>query len=138
VHALYAARGGRAAASFLDPEMVPFFLTVAGAEAAARLGRHGSARVRLSSRVVLPLAPSAATLACLAKVDGVRPLAAIWQEVAAARQEAPGELAAAVAPELERLNALNWLCLRHRSCPPPPMLAYAFRGDAGALVAEPE
>jgi SAM-dependent methyltransferase len=136
VHAFYAARGGRGPASFLDPEMVPFFLTVAGAEAAAHLCRHGTARVKLSSRVVLPLSPSPAALACLAKVDGVRPLAAIWQEVAAARQEAPGPRAAAVAPELDRHNALNWLCLRHASCAPPPMLAYAFRGDAAALVGD--
>jgi hypothetical protein len=136
VHAFYAARPGRAAASFLDPELVPFFLTVPGAEAALRLCAHGTARVVLSSRQTLTLTPSAAARACLAKVDGVRPLATIWREVAGERGQAPEEIAAAVAPELDRLNALNWLCLRHRACPPPPMLAYGYRGDAAALVAD--
>jgi SAM-dependent methyltransferase len=136
VHTVYAARPGRAPASFLDPDMVPFFPTVAGAEAARRLCERGTARVGLSSRLVIPLAPSPAALACLAGVDGVRPLADLWREAANALNDAPERVGAAVAPELERLCALNWICLRHRSCPPPPMLAYAFRGDAASLLVE--
>ncbi|HSB73122.1 MAG TPA: methyltransferase [Candidatus Methylomirabilis sp.] len=130
LHTLYAARPGRAAASFRDPDMVPFFLTVPGAEAAERLRGRGAVRVRLSSRVAVAVAPSPAALACLALVDGVRPLAEIWRAAAAVLGEEADRVAAAAAPDLDRFNAFNWLCLRHRSCPPPPSLAYGYRGDA--------
>jgi hypothetical protein len=63
-------------------------------------------------------------------VDGVRPLAEIWRSAAAVLGGDAAGVAAAAAPDLERINALNWLCLRHRSCPPPPSLAYGYRGDA--------
>ena len=130
VHALYAARPGTEAASFLDPDMVPFFLTAPGAEAAKRLHARGAVTVRLSSRIAVPVAPSPAALACLALVDGMRPLAEIWREAAMLLGEDASGIAAAAAPDFDRFNALNWLCLRHRSCAPPPLIAYGYRGDA--------
>ncbi|MBI4294159.1 MAG: methyltransferase [Betaproteobacteria bacterium] len=130
LHTLYAARPGCRAASFRDPDMVPFFLTVPGAEAAERLRGRGAVKVRLSSRIVLAVAPSPPALACLALVDGARPLAEIWREAAAVLGEDADRVAAAAAADLERFNAFNWLCLRHRSCPPPPSLAYGYRRDA--------
>ncbi len=130
LHTLYAARSKCSAASFCDPDMVPFFLTVPGAEAAERLRRRGAVKVRLSSRITLTITPSPAALACLTLVDGVRPLAEIWRAAAAVLGEDADRVAAAAAPDLERFNAFNWLCLRHRSCPAPPSLAYGYRGDA--------
>ena len=130
LHAFYAARPGREAASFRDPEMVPFFLTRPGAEAAEKLRDGGAVKVQLSSRITLAVEPSPAALACLPLVDGVRPLADIWRAAAAALGEDPDTLAAAAASDLERFNAFNWLCLRHRSCPPPPSVAYGYRRDA--------
>ena len=130
VHALYAARPGRRAASFLDPNMVPFFLTAPGAAAAKRLHERGSVAVRLSSRTEVAVAPSPATLACLARVDGVKPLAEIWGEAAAILGDDADKIAAAAAPDFDRFNAFNWLCLHHQSCPPPPSLAYGYGGDA--------
>ena len=132
-HAFYAARPGRRAASFLDGDMVPFFLTAAAAEAARLLVTEGTAQVRLSSRHPLELAPSAAGLACLAKVDAVRCLSEIWSDVARASDSSADEVAHAAAPDLDRFNALNWVFLRHRECPAPPMLAYPFRGDAAVV-----
>src|SRR5690606_25399159 len=128
VHAFYVARPGTEAASFLDPDMVPFFLTAPGAEAAERLRKRGSVTVRLSSRTMLPVSPSRAALACLALVDGVRPLADIWREAAKLIGEEASSIAAAAAPDFDRFNALNWLCLRHRACSPPPSVAYGYRG----------
>jgi hypothetical protein len=58
-------------------------------------------------------------------------------EVAGALALTRDAVAAAAAADLERFNALNWLALRHRTCPAPPLLAYPFRGDAAALVAPP-
>jgi hypothetical protein len=133
VHTLYAARPGRSAASFEDADMVPFFLTAPGAEAARRLLEHGKVGVRLSSRVTLPVAPSPAAMACLREVDGRRTLAEIWRAAATQAGSDATQLAAAATADLERFNALNWLCLRHRSCPPPPALAYAYRGDAAPM-----
>jgi hypothetical protein len=130
VHAFYAARPGRAAASFLDGDMVPFFLNAGGAEAAERMRERGSVNVRLSSRVAYRVAPCAETRACLALVDGARSLEAIWGEAARLLGKSPESVAQAAAPELERFNALNWLCLRARACPPPPNFAYGYRGDA--------
>jgi len=135
VHTLYAARPGRAAASFSHPDMVPFLLSVPGAEAAQRLRARGAVKVRLSSRIVLDIAPSPAALACLSLVDGVRPLAEIWRAAAAVLGDDADRVAAAAAPDLERFNAFNWLCLRHRCCPPPRSLAYGYRGDA-AMTAD--
>jgi hypothetical protein len=63
-------------------------------------------------------------------VDGVRPLAEIWRAAATTLGEHADKVAAAAAPDFDRFNAFNWLCLRHRSCPPPPSLAYGYRGDA--------
>lgn len=130
LHTFYAARPGRAAASFLDAAMVPFFLSVAGAEAARRLQRERAVKVALSSQVVLAVEPSREALACLAHVDGTRALGEIWQAAAARLGADPETIAAAAAPDLDRLNALNWLCLRHRSCPPVPSAAYGYRRDA--------
>lgn len=135
VHTLYAARPGQAAASFRDPDMVPFFLTAPGAEAAQHLRNRGTASVRLSSRAVLKVAPSEAALACLALVDGLRPLSDIWQAAAQVLGRNADEVAATAAPDLERFNAFNWLCLRHRACAPPPSITYGYRGDA-ALAAD--
>jgi hypothetical protein len=132
VHALYAARSPDTAATFSDPDMVPFFPTVPGAEAAERLRSAGAVNVRLSSRIELAVAPSPAALACLALVDGARPLADIWRAAAAALGTDAESVAAAAGPDLDRFNALNWLHLRHRSCAPPPSLAYEYRGDAAA------
>jgi len=130
LHTLYAGRPECGAASFRDPDMVPFFLTRPGAEAAERLRARGNVKVRLSSRMVVAVAPSPAALACLAVVDGARPLAEIWRAAAAALGEDADQVAAAAAPDLERFNAFNWVCLRHRSCPLPPSLAYGYREDA--------
>jgi hypothetical protein len=132
-HAVYAARPGRQAASFLDPEMVPFFLSARGAEAAERLRVAGSAALRLSSRTVLPVTPSRAALACLAFIDGARPLAEVWSLAAAVVNGDADKVASEAAPDLDRFNAFNWVCLRHRSCPPPPSIAYDFRGDAAVF-----
>jgi SAM-dependent methyltransferase len=129
-HGFYAARPGRAVASFQDPEMVPYFLTASAAETAGRLRERGAVTVQFSSRHTIRLQPSAATLACLAMVDGVRSLSRIWAEAGRALTMPAADVAAAVAPEFDRFNALNWLFLRHQDCPAPPMLAYAFRGDA--------
>jgi SAM-dependent methyltransferase len=130
LHTLYAGRPECGAASFRDPDMVPFFLTRPGAEAAERLRVRGAVKVRLSSRMVVAVAPSPAALACVALVDGVRPLAEIWRTAAAVLGGDADQVAAAAAPDLERFNAFNWVCLRHRSSPPPPSLAYGYRGDA--------
>jgi len=130
LHTFYAARPGREAASFRDPEMVPFFLTRPGAEAAQKLLDGGAVTVQLSSRITLAVEPSPAALACLRLVDGARPLADIWRSAAAALGEDAKKVAAAAASDLERFNAFNWLCLRHRACPPPPSLAYGYRRDA--------
>lgn len=129
-HALYVARPGRQAASFLDPEMVPFFLTAPGAEAAKRIVERGSATVRLSSRTEVTIAPSLAALQCLMRVDGVRPLAEIWRAAGAALGEETDKVAAAAASSFDNFNALNWICLRHRSCPSPPSVAFGYRGEA--------
>ncbi|HET8748596.1 MAG TPA: class I SAM-dependent methyltransferase [Ramlibacter sp.] len=133
VHGFYAARSAGTAASFLDAEMVPYFLSAAAAEAAGQLRTQGAGSVKLSSRQRLRIQPSRAALECLGLVDGVRDLGRIWAEAAARLQLAPAELAASVAPEFERFNALNWVFLRHKSCAPSPMLAYAFRGDAARI-----
>ena len=130
VHTVYAARAGRAPANFGDPDMVPFFLTAPGAQAAQRLRRERTLEVTFSSGVTFAIEPSAATLACLARVDGVRPLRQLWQAAAAELGEDAQAVAEQAAPDLDRLNALNWLCLRHVSCPPPPALAYRYRLDA--------
>jgi SAM-dependent methyltransferase len=134
VHGFYAARPGRAAASFLDPDMVPYFLTAPAAEAVAQLVAQGAAEVHLSSRRRFRFAPAAAALACLAAVDSRRTLGEIWSKAGKALGVSAEEIARAAAADLERSNALNWVFLRHRECPPPPMLAYAFRGDAAELV----
>jgi SAM-dependent methyltransferase len=130
VHALYVARPGRQVASFLNPEMVPFFLTAFGAEAAKRLVEHGSGTVQLASRTEVTFAPSPAVLQCLTRVDGVRPLGYIWRETAAALGEDSGKIAAAAALDFDRFNALNWVYLRHRACPPLSSLGFGYRGDA--------
>jgi SAM-dependent methyltransferase len=130
VHTLYAATSPRRAASFMDPDMVPYFLTVPGAEAVDRLRQRSVVNVQLSSRVTIPVSPSPATLACLPFLDNVRPLTEVWRAAAAALGQDVDSVAAAAAPDLERFNAFNWICLRHRSCPPPPAPAYGFRGDA--------
>ena len=130
VHTLYVARPGRGAASFRDPDMVPFFLSAPGAEAAQRLRGRGAVRVRLSSRTVVKVSPSAAALACLALVDGMRPLADIWQAAAQVLGQDADRVAVTAAPDFERFNAFNWLCLRHRACPPLPSITYAYRDDA--------
>jgi hypothetical protein len=135
LHTVYATRARRDAASFRDREMVPFFLTAPGAEAAQRLRRERKVQVALSSRVIFAMAPAAATLACLARVDGVRTLEEIWRAAAAELGERVERIADTAAAGLDRLNALNWLCLRHRSCPPAPALAYGYRLDA--VVASP-
>jgi 2-polyprenyl-3-methyl-5-hydroxy-6-metoxy-1,4-benzoquinol methylase len=132
VHTLYAATSPHRAASFMDADMVPYFLTVPGAEAADRLRQRSVVNVLLSSRVTITVAPSPATLACLPFLDGVRPLGEVWRAAAAALGQDVHSVAAAAAPDLERFNAFNWICLRHRSCPPPPAPAYGFRGDAPA------
>jgi SAM-dependent methyltransferase len=134
VHTVYAARPGRSAASFRDPDMVPFFLTAPGAEVAERLRTAGTVAVRLSSQIELAVTPSPEALACLALVDDVRPLGDIWRNAAAAIGKDPDAVAAAAAPDLDRFNALNWLCLRHRSCTPPPSPAYGYRGDAAIAI----
>ena len=134
VHTLYAARPGKVAASFLDPDMVPFFLTAPGADAARYLHERGAANVRLSSRAVLKVAPSEEALACLALVDGLRPMGDIWQAAARVLGRNRDEVASAAAPDLERFNAFNWLCLRHRVCAPPPSIVYAYRADAALVV----
>ena len=133
VHGFYAARPGRSAASFLDPEMVPFFLTLPAAEYAQQLGNRGSARLALSSRHTIQLAPGAAAMACLRLIDGVRTLAQMWTEVGRELKLSPTDVAAAAAADLERFNALNWVFLRHGQSPAPPMLAYPFRGDAARI-----
>jgi SAM-dependent methyltransferase len=46
-HAVYSARPGRQAASFLDPEMVPYFLSARGAEAAERLSCRRQRRLAI-------------------------------------------------------------------------------------------
>ena len=135
-HGFYAARPGRGAASFSDPGMVPYFLTVSAAENAQRLREQGQVVVPLSSRNRFRFRPAAAALSCLALVDGERPLARIWREAATALKVSPEEVAAAAAPDLERFNALNWVFLRHGDCPAPPMLAYPFRGDAARIAAD--
>lgn len=132
-HACYVAPPGKAAADFRDPDMVPFFLTEPGADAAARLIEAKAVSVRLSSRAEYRVAPSSAALACLRYIDGERELGQIWREAAAISGDEAAALAAAAAPDLERLSALNWLCLRHRSCAPPSQIAYGFPGDAAAL-----
>lgn len=132
-HAFYVAKSGQAAADFRDPEMVPFFLTEPGARAAAELIEAKAVTVRLSSRATHDMVPSQAALACLRLVDGERALERIWREAAATLGGDAEALAAAAAPDFERMNALNWLCLRHRTCPPPPPIAYGFQGDAAAL-----
>lgn len=134
-HAFYAARPGAQPASFRDPDMVPYFLTAPGAEAAERLLREGAVRVRLSCHLPVEVAPSPAALACLARVDGVTPLSAIWRAAARAVGLDEAAVADAAAPELERLNAFNWIALRHRTCPPPPSLAYGYRNDAIPVLA---
>jgi 2-polyprenyl-3-methyl-5-hydroxy-6-metoxy-1,4-benzoquinol methylase len=48
--------------------------------------------------------------------------------------ELPEQVANLAAGDLERFNAFNWLCLRHRSCPPPPSVAYGYRRDALAAT----
>ena len=130
VHAVYCARPGQEAASFLNSEMVPFLLNAPAVEAAQRLRTSASVAVRFSSRTTLAVTPSEATLACLAFVDGERPLAEVWSQAAAALKQDADEIASAAAPDLDRFNAFNWLCLRHRSCPQPPSLVFGFRGDA--------
>ena len=80
--------------------------------------------------MAVAVAPSPAALACLALVDGARPLAEIWRAAATVLGEDADQVAAAAAPDLERFNAFNWVCLRHRSSPPPPSLVYGYRGDA--------
>ena len=134
LHTFYAARPGCEPASFGNPDMVPFFLTAPGAEAAERLQAEGATRVRLSSGLSLDVAPSTPALACLAMVDGVRPLGEIWRTAVRRLGAHPDEIAAAAAPDFDRFNAFNWLCLRHSSCPPPPALAYPYRGDAMAAT----
>jgi len=135
-HGFYAARPGRAAASFTDPDMVPYFLTVAAAESAQHVREHRQVIVPLSSRHRFQLRPCASALACLALVDGERPLSSIWSEVANALKTSPPEVAATAGPDFERLNGLNWVFLRHRDCPAPPMLAYPFRGDAARIATD--
>lgn len=133
LHTLYAARPGLQAASFREPDMVPFFLNVAGAEVAEQLLNGGAIKVKLSSRSVIDVAPSRAALSCLALVDGERPLADIWQRAAEVLGEEAEQVALAAAPDFDRFNAFNWLCLRHRSRPSPPSLVYGFRGDAALI-----
>ena len=130
LHAFYAARSGCEPASFNNPDMVPFFLTIRAAEAAERLRTQGATRVRFSSGVALEISPSLAALTCLAMVDGERPLGEIWRTAASRLGQQPDEIAAAAAPDFDRFNAFNWVCLRHRSCPPPSPLPYHYRGDA--------
>jgi SAM-dependent methyltransferase len=132
VHTLYASASPRHAASFMDADMVPYFLTVPGAEAADRLREKRVVSVRLSSRMTMEVAPSPAALACLPLVDGLRPLGEIWRAAATLLGQDADSVAAAAAADFERFNAFNWICLRHRSCPPPPAPAYGFRGDAPA------
>ena len=110
--------------------MVPFFLTIRAAEAAERLRTQGATRVRFSSGVALEISPSLAALTCLAMVDGERPLGEIWRTAASRLGRQPDAIAAAAAPDFDRFNAFNWVCLRHRSCPPPSSLTYYYRGDA--------
>ncbi len=134
VHTLYAARPGKMAASFRDPDMVPFFLTAQGAAAARRLCEYGTASVRLSSRVVLKVTPSEDVRACLALVDGLRPLGDIWQAAAQVLGRDMDKVSAEAAPDLDRFNAFNWLCLRHRTCARSPSIAYDYQGDAAPVV----
>jgi SAM-dependent methyltransferase len=134
VHALYAARPGRGPASFRDPDMVPYFLTAPGAAAAPRLRERASVTVRLSSRFDVAVAPTPAARACLGLIDGARTLAQIWRAAAGVLGQDADAVAAAAASDFERFNALNWVCLRHRSVPPPPSPAFGYRGDAVAIV----
>ena len=52
LHTFYAARRGCEPASFGDPEMVPFFLTAPGAEAAQRLRAKGATRSAVVLRFI--------------------------------------------------------------------------------------
>ena len=122
LHTFYAARPGREAASFRDPEMVPFFLTRPGAEAAEKLRDSGAVKVQLSSRITLAVEPSPAALACLRLVDGVRPLADIWRSAGAALGEDAGQSRGSGG---ERPRALQRLQL---ALPAPPLVPAAAVG----------
>jgi hypothetical protein len=64
----------------------------------------------------------------------VQTLGEIWRAAAGVLGQDGDVVAAAAAPDFERFNAFNWVCLRHASVPPLPAPAFGYRGDAVAIA----
>lgn len=124
LHSIYLSPRGDSRARFDDPEQVPYFLTEDGARAALALIDHpgGLVAVALRAGLKVSFTPREQLGAFLRRIDGQRSLGEIDAELAAEAGQAPGAVLADLAVDLDRLNAMNWLVLRHRSAPPLPTI----------------
>ncbi len=124
MHAFYATRRAAAAPSATDVEMVPYFATSYGRDAAAAIVAEGLERVELrlsSGRVkTLPLDPM--KRAVLERIDGRRSTGEICQELMQAHPGSPTEeIAGHVIPLLILLGQLGLLFSRAKGLPPLPV-----------------
>jgi len=130
LHAFYVTKGTDTIARYDDPENVPSFLT-SGAVAQCRriqnlpAGSKISVDLRYGNQISLEFGPLAIELIGL--IDGKRTLGEITELLL---QKLGGELGVEealqrLAPELDTLNMMNWVILRHRSVPEIPPLEVA-------------
>ena len=127
LHAFYVTREEETVARYDDPENVPSYLSV-GAVAQCRriqelpIGSEVTVDLRYGNQTTISFGPPAIELMGL--IDGKRTLGEIAEHLL---QKHGGGLDVAqvlqrLAPELDILNAMNWVVLRHRSAPEIPPL----------------
>jgi ubiquinone/menaquinone biosynthesis C-methylase UbiE len=120
LHSFYAARRTGTVADFDDDDMVPFHPTTHAASACRSIALAGRATaVSLRFEVKLRLEPTPATVAMLKLVDGRTTLGAI-------RRSLGKHDKAALAADFDKLNALNFLMLRHKDADPLPIVEKAY------------
>ncbi|MGE5505919.1 MAG: class I SAM-dependent methyltransferase [Actinomycetota bacterium] len=120
LHSFYAARRAGTVAGFDDPDMVPFHPTTHAVQACRSIAEAGRpTAVSLRFEVKLRLEPGPATVAMLNMVDGRTTLGEI-------RRRLGKHDRAALAADFDRLNALNFLMLRHKDADPVPIVEKTY------------
>jgi len=129
LHAFYVTKERDTIARYDDPENVPSYLT-AGALAQCRRiqnlpeGSEVTVGLRYGNQIALNFGPLAIELISL--IDGKRTLGDIAEHLskkhAANGAPNPTQVLQQLAPELDILNMMNWIVLRHCSVPEIPPL----------------
>jgi len=126
LHAFYVTKETDTVARYDDPENVPSYLTIGAAAQCRRIKADSEITVNLryGNKVTFNFGPLAIELISL--IDGKRTLGEIAEHLSQKHSAAgaPGatEVLQRLAPELDILNMMNWVVLRHRSAPEAPPL----------------